>query len=61
MTSYVCLQDLESINHCLKTTGETPVVKKKLVHTSYTKEKKILLQKPFCPVRQSVQLMMAMR
>jgi len=36
---YVGPQDLELINQCLKTIGETPVAKKKLVHTSYTKEK----------------------
>ena len=39
-SSYTCQQDqLESINECLKAIGETPVVKKKLVHTSYQKEK----------------------
>ena len=39
-SSYICQQDqLESINECLKAIGETPVVKKKLVHTSYQKEK----------------------
>ena len=40
LASYTCQQDqLESINECLKAIGETPVVKKKLVHTSYQKEK----------------------
>ena len=39
-SSYTCQQDqLESINECLKAIGETPVVKKKLVHTGYQKEK----------------------
>ena len=38
--SYTCQQDqLESINEYLKAFAETPVVKKKLVHTSYQKEK----------------------
>ena len=36
---YVCPLDLESINECLKGIGETPVIKKKLVHKSYTKDK----------------------
>ena len=36
---YVCPQDLESINQCLKAIGETPVVKKKLAHTSFKLKK----------------------
>ena len=32
-------QDMEPINMCLKAIGETPIVKKKLMHASYTKEK----------------------
>ena len=36
---YACPLDLESINECLKGIGETPVIKKKLVHKSYTKDK----------------------
>ena len=39
-SSYVCQQDdLKSINECLKSIGEIPVIKKKLVHTNYPKEK----------------------
>ena len=39
-SSYVCQQEsLKSINHCLQAIGETPVCKKKLVQTSYPKEK----------------------
>ena len=38
--SYTCHQEqLESINECLKVIGETPDVKKKIVHTGYQKEK----------------------
>ena len=39
-SSYVCQQDtLKSINECLKSIGETPVLKKKLVQANYPKEK----------------------
>ena len=39
-SSYVCQQEsLKSINQCLQAIGETPVCKKKLVQTSYPKEK----------------------
>ena len=31
--------NLESLNECLQAIGETPVVKKKLVHKSYSKQK----------------------
>lgn len=38
--SYACQQgDLVSINECLKSIGETPVIKKKLVNTNYQKVK----------------------
>lgn len=38
--SYTCQHEqLVSINECLKVIGETPIVKKKLVHTGYQKEK----------------------
>ena len=38
-SSYTCQQDqLESTNECLKAIAEIPVVKKKLVHTSYQKK-----------------------
>ena len=35
---YTCPLDLESINDSLKGIGKTPVIKKKLVHKSYTKD-----------------------
>ena len=39
-SSYVCQQDpLKSINECLKSIGEIPVIKKKLVQANYPKAK----------------------
>ena len=51
---------MDSINECLKAIGETPVVKKKLVHTSYQKGKiKDAAANDLLPLMIPTKLMMA--
>ena len=52
-STYVCQQEsLKSINQCLQAIGETLVCKKKLVQTSYPKEKlnkfKVAVTRSYC-------------